>query len=177
MPNPVQQSPPLRRPYASQYVALWRLKDGTAVTIRPIRPEDESMAVDFYQKLSDRSVYLRYFRSKQADKAALHEYLKPICCVDYNREMVLVAMYENRISSHDEMIAGARLVNLHGSSEAECAIIVADGYHNRGLGTELCRRLLEIARVEAVQRVTCAILPGNVTMCTICSRFGFDLEF
>ena len=49
------------RPYPTQYVGAWTMKDGTAVTIRPIRPEDEPLMVQFHETLSERSVYLRYF--------------------------------------------------------------------------------------------------------------------
>ena len=49
------------RAYPTRYVAAWTMKDGTAVTIRPIRPEDEPAMVRFHETLSERSVYLRYF--------------------------------------------------------------------------------------------------------------------
>ncbi len=49
------------RPYPARYVSPWTMKDGTRVTIRPIRPEDEPAMVRFHETLSERSVYLRYF--------------------------------------------------------------------------------------------------------------------
>jgi acetyltransferase len=54
---------PAIRPYPLQYVSPWTMKDGTQVTIRPIRPEDEPLIVKFHETLSDRSVYLRFFSS------------------------------------------------------------------------------------------------------------------
>jgi acetyltransferase len=45
------------RPYPTRYMVPWKLKDGSAVTIRPIRPEDEPLMVEFHQTLSERSVY------------------------------------------------------------------------------------------------------------------------
>jgi acetyltransferase len=47
---------PAIRPYPSQYVAAWRMKDGTTVLIRPIRPEDEPAMIAFHETLSERSV-------------------------------------------------------------------------------------------------------------------------
>ncbi len=47
------------RPYPMQMVREWTMKDGSQVTIRPIRPEDEPAMIKFHQKLSERSVYLR----------------------------------------------------------------------------------------------------------------------
>ena len=51
------------RPYPTQYVEDWKLRDGTAVRIRPIRPEDEPMMVRFHKTLSDQSVRSRLFPS------------------------------------------------------------------------------------------------------------------
>jgi len=48
------------RAYPTRYVAPWTMKDGNAVTIRPIRPEDEPALVRFHETLSERTVYLRY---------------------------------------------------------------------------------------------------------------------
>ena len=67
------------RPYPSQYVWEWKLKDGTPVTIRPIRPEDEPLIVQFHHTLSERSVYLRYFCSLSLTTRVDHERLVRIC--------------------------------------------------------------------------------------------------
>jgi len=49
------------RPYPTQYLHAWKLADETPVTIRPIRPEDESLMIDFHKSLSEETVHLRYF--------------------------------------------------------------------------------------------------------------------
>ena len=58
------------RPYPTQYVAPWTAPDGLAVTIRPIRPEDEPLIVRFHEKLSENTVYLRYFQSLKLSRAS-----------------------------------------------------------------------------------------------------------
>jgi acetyltransferase len=173
MPNEVSAGG--TRAYPTEYVGQWTLKDGTLVTVRPIRPEDEPLVLNFYQKLSNRSVYLRYFRPKQANEGIAHEYLSRICHINYDREMVLVAVREIPESDHEQVIAGGRLIKLPARNEAECAAIVADEFQHQGLGTELLRRLLGIARTEKLQRVTCIILPENTRMRAICERLGFHL--
>ncbi|HEV2696893.1 MAG TPA: acetate--CoA ligase family protein, partial [Terriglobales bacterium] len=82
---------PAIRPYPVQYVWDWAMKDGTAVTIRPIRPEDEPLMAKFHETLSDRSVYLRYFGSLSLKTRIAHERLVRICFGDYDRELALVA--------------------------------------------------------------------------------------
>ena len=82
---------PTIRPYPSQYVREWHLKDGTAVTIRPIRPEDEPLIAHFHTTLSERSVYLRYFCSLSLSTRVEHERLVRICFGSYDRGFALVA--------------------------------------------------------------------------------------
>jgi acetyltransferase len=87
--NPLPKS--AIRPYPINYVWTWTMKNGTKVTIRPIRSEDEPLMVRFHQTLSDRSVYLRYFCSLSLSRRVAPERLARICFGDYDREMVLVA--------------------------------------------------------------------------------------
>src|SRR5205823_1816906 len=82
---------PAIRPYPSKYVIPWTLKDGTAITIRPIRPEDEPLMVKFHQGLSERSVRLRYFAPLKLGQRVAHERLTRVCFNDYDRELALVA--------------------------------------------------------------------------------------
>src|ERR1700745_2484297 len=74
-------------PYPSQYVFEWRMKDGTAITIRPIRPADEAAMVRFHTTLSERSVYLRYFCTLSFSTRVEHERLVHICFPEYDHEM------------------------------------------------------------------------------------------
>jgi acetyltransferase len=170
--------PPAIRPYPSQYVSTWTMKDGTAVTIRPIRPEDEPQMVRFHQTLSERSVYLRYFQVTQLSTRVAHERLVRICFIDYDREMALVA---ERNSARDdgtgrEILGVGRLSKLHGRNEAEFAILVSDLYQRHGLGFELMRRLTQIARDEKLERVTGNILPENKEMQGLAKKTGFVLK-
>jgi acetyltransferase len=57
------------------------------------------------------------------------------------------------------------------------AILVSDDFHHHGLGTELLRRLIDIARREKVERVTADILAENRTMQRICEGLGFRLAY
>ena len=77
------------RPYPTQYVTPWKLKDGTMVTIRPIRPEDEPLVVKFHQTLSERSVYNRYFSALELSQRIAHERLIRICQNDADRETLV----------------------------------------------------------------------------------------
>jgi len=163
------------RPYPTQYVRPWKLKNGEAVTIRPIRPEDEPLLIRLHQELSDRSVYLRYFQPLKLSQRTAHERLTRICFIDYDREMALVVEHKLKDES-PEIIAIGRLSKLRGRKEAELAVLVDDRYQHQGMGSELYRRLVDIAREEKLERVVSTILTENRDMLAICQKIGFQME-
>jgi acetyltransferase len=158
-------------PYPAQYAKRWIFEDGTEVMIRPICPEDESRIADFHQHVSDRSVYLRYFHMMNLDSRVTHERLKRVCCIDYTREMVLVVEHAG------EILAVGRLTKADQGNEGEFALLIADAYQGHGVGTELLHRLVEVARLEKLARVTAEILPENDHMLHVCRQLGFRLQF
>ncbi|HYE25699.1 MAG TPA: bifunctional acetate--CoA ligase family protein/GNAT family N-acetyltransferase, partial [Clostridia bacterium] len=151
------------QPYPAKYVDRWKMKNGEEVTIRPIRPEDEPLMVDFHKKLSERTVYLRYFQPLKLSQRTAHERLTRICFIDYDREMALVVERKNADGS-PEVIGVGRMSKLHGRNEAELAALVRDEYQGKGLGKELYRRLLQIAKDEKVAKVHSNMLGENNEM-------------
>jgi acetyltransferase len=164
------------RPYPTQYAGSWKTRTGETVTIRPIRPEDEPLMVKFHETLSEQTVYLRYFQALKLNERIAHDRLTRTCFIDYDREMVLVAFREKRKTGFREILGAIRLSRVRGTEEAEFAVLVSDPFQHRGLGTELLRRILDIARHEKVRRVTADILPGNLAMQHVCSTLGFRLH-
>ncbi|MGC9973173.1 MAG: bifunctional acetate--CoA ligase family protein/GNAT family N-acetyltransferase [Bryobacteraceae bacterium] len=163
------------RPYPTKYVAPWTAKDGTKVVIRPIRPEDEPLLVKFHETLSERSVYQRYLHLMKLSQRVEHERLTRICFIDYDREMALVAEYEDPATGEPQVIGVARLKRAHGVNQAEFAAIVTDEYQGRGLGSELLRRMIEVAKDEKLGCITGDVLPDNVMMLRVCEKMGFQL--
>ncbi|NHC34920.1 bifunctional acetate--CoA ligase family protein/GNAT family N-acetyltransferase [Scytonema millei VB511283] len=164
------------RPYPQQYVSQWTMRDGTIVTIRPIRPEDEPLMVQFHQTLSEESVYFRYFHLIKLSQRIAHERLTRICFIDYDREMALVTEYHHPQTATREILAVGRLSKLHGCNEAEFAMLVGDRHQRQGLGTELLSRLLQVGRDEKLDRITAEILAENRAMQKVCEKLGFHLH-
>jgi acetyltransferase len=164
------------RPYPTQYIGEWTMKDGTPVTIRPIRPEDEPLMVQFHQTLSEESVYFRYFHLIKLSQRITHERLTRICFIDYDREMALVAEHQNPQTGTRQILAIGRLSKLHGTDAAEFAMLVSDCYQCQGLGTEMVRRLLQVGHQENIRRVTANILADNYGMQRVCEKLGFRLK-
>jgi acetyltransferase len=167
---------PAIRPYPTQYVSAWTMSDSTEITIRPIRPEDEPLIVQFHHNLSDRSVYLRYFHYLRFEQRVSHERLARICFIDYDRQMALVAERRDPVTGEAEILGVGRLIKTYGMREAEFAVIVADRYQGRGIGGQLLRRAIDFARDEKIERVTGSILAENVAMQGVCKRLGFTLR-
>ncbi|QEI43409.1 Succinyl-CoA ligase [ADP-forming] subunit alpha [Dolichospermum sp. UHCC 0315A] len=163
------------RPYPSQYISNWKLNNGTPITIRPIRPEDEPLMVEFHKTLSEESVYFRYFHMIKLSQRITHERLTRICFIDYDREMALVAEYQNPETEKREILAVGRLSKLHGSNAAEFAMLVSDKFQDQGLGTELLRRLLEVGKNERSCCIYADILADNSGMQRVCEKLGFQI--
>lgn len=169
--------------YSDHYLKPWVMKDGSTTTIRPIRPEDEPMMVEFHASLSERTIYLRYFYYLKLNKRTSHERLARICSIDAEREMVLVVERSCVSSSlnkggkkrvaKNKIIAVGRLNRIRDSNDAEIAVLISDQYQGRGLGTELLNRLLHIGYQAKLNRVIAEILPENAVMKRINEKLDF----
>ena len=165
------------RPYPTQYVSNEVLRDGTPVTIRPIRPEDELLMVKFHETLSEESVYMRYFHMMNLTQRTAHERLTRICFIDYDREMALVAEHTDPETKEREIMGVSRLSSRGAlPDEAEFSVLVSDRFQRLGLGTLLVGRLLEVGRAEGLERITAEILFDNRPMQRISKKLGFHLR-
>jgi acetyltransferase len=164
------------RPYPTQYIGQWTMKDGTPVTIRPIRPEDEPLMVQFHETLSEQSVYFRYFHLIKLQSRIAHERLTRICFIDYDQEIALVVESHNPATQTRKILAVGRLSKIHGTNTAEFAIVVSDRAQCQGIGTELLRRLLQVGRDEQLSSITADILVDNYAMQKVCEKLGFRIE-
>jgi acetyltransferase len=165
---------PAIRPYPTEQISRGELRDGSAILIRPIRPEDEPMMVAFHKTLGEQSVRMRYLQGIKLDVRTAHERLVRVCFVDYDRELALVA--ERQTGQEErEIIALGRLSRerVRGSAEAEFSLLVADPWQGRGVGGQLLARLIEVARGEGITRIYAEILETNLRMQRLCTRLGF----
>lgn len=163
------------RPYPAQYVWEWKLKDGTQVTIRPIRPEDEPLIAHFHTTLSERSVYLRYFCALSLSSRVEHERLVRICFGSYDRGFALVADRTNPETGEHEILGVGRFSAMN-RNEAEAAVLVSDHWHGKGLGTELLASVARVAREEKYKRLVGEILRDNLATQAIFRKVGFILR-
>jgi len=163
------------RPYPNKYVGNWTMRDGSEITIRPIRPEDEPLLVRFHEKLSEETIRSRYFHAMKLGHRTAHERLLRICFIDYDREMALVADHLDPATGTHEILGVGRLNKSHSLQEADLGLIIRDSSQGKGLGIELLRRLIQVGRDEHLSRILADILPENRAMRRLCEKLGFKV--
>ena len=161
------------RPYPRKYAGAWTGPDGQVLRIRPIRPEDEPLVVEFHRSLSPETVFQRYLRHLGFDERTAHERMVRICFLDYDRELALVAEGEHPETGAPEIIGIGRLSRLFGTNDADFALLVTDQRQGKGIGTELLRRLVEVARAEGVATIGTDMRADNVRGRRAVEKAGF----
>ncbi|MGA8205433.1 MAG: GNAT family N-acetyltransferase, partial [Woeseiaceae bacterium] len=156
-------------PYPIDLVDDFVLADGTRLTIRPIRPEDAVLEREFVNGLSDRSKYLRFML---ALKNITPQMVSRFTQIDYDREMALVALVPD--GDAGRQVAVGRYVADPDGHACEFAIVVDDAWHNKGIATELLRRLIDVARERRIKRMDGIVLRENEGMLSLARDLGFE---
>jgi GNAT superfamily N-acetyltransferase len=134
------------------------LLDGARVSYRAIAPDNAPALQRFHHRLSERSIYLRFFGAKPelSDRKAGY-----FTNVDGTNRFALVALDPER---PEEIIAVVSFDREGESDRAEYAAAVEDGWQGRGLGLALTRRLIEAALKRGIRVFTGIVLPQNARM-------------
>ena len=169
IPTPDEERERLARPvpsYPPGHEEDVVLKDGTSLHLRPIRPDDGPELLKLYDKLSNTSLYHRFFvvPPKDASKA---DYLAH---VDYENQFALVA------ATNGEVVAVARYHrDLSRHEHAEVAFTVADSLQRKGIGSILLSRLAAIAREHGVTVFDAEVMSDNAGMIRVFEKSGLAL--
>jgi len=155
-------------PYPAELVRRITLRDGRAVTLRPIRPEDADAHAAFFARLSPEDVRLRFFAPI---RALSPEQIARMTQIDYDREMAIIATTGD--GAEAETLGVVRLFRT--GAEAEFAIVVRSDMKGSGLGGALMRAGLDWAREAGIARVTGDVLAENEGMLAFVRRLGFSV--
>jgi len=147
------------------------LCDGTEVVIRPIHSHDCSSCSTMLTACSEESLYSRYERvvTESPDDLAAE-----LCNPD--PETVRTVVGEIRHGTFPTIIGIAQLLADPAHRVAEYAVLVADPWQNRGLGSRLTDTCLEIADRWGIPRVVAEFLPSNMRMIRILEKRAFDMS-
>ncbi len=163
------------QPYDLKIEHTLSLKEFGRINLRPIRIEDENEMVDFHLKLSEESIYLRYFEHITLDTRTLHERLARICT---NTDESFAIVAETPANGHlpAQIIGVGRLTTTETPGKAAFAMIVAGVALETHLPRELLKHLLTIARAYRFRTVTGELLVADHDMLNLCRSLGFRLH-
>ena len=159
---------------ARSYLVRDKLRNGTRVIIRAVRPDDRERIVKAFGELERDSVYTRFFSYKNELTAAD---LSRLDTMDFVHEVMLLATIG---SAGDQRVIGSAIYieqdSADGKRAAEVAFTVEEDYQGLGIAGRLLAHLLAIARESGIERFEADVLPGNAPMLAVFSRSGLPMQ-
>jgi len=153
-------------PYPKHIETTEAARDGTSITVRAVRPEDEPLLQDLFAHMSPEDQRLRFFAPMRELNHALAARLSQI---DYDREMALIALYDG------VPLGVARYAADPDRLRAEYAVAVRSDWKGRGVGHLLMTRLLDVAFEAGIGELFGEVLHENKPMLDMCRELGFTL--
>lgn len=162
VPDPAEYPPG----YPTEWEADVLLADGGVARLRPIRPDDAALLVEFYDRVSPESKYLRFFapypRLSQKDVARFTQ-------VDYIDRVALI------ITLGEQMIGVGRYDRIE-NDQAEVAFLVEDAHQGRGIAQLLLEHLADAARERGITKFVAEVLPQNRRMAQVFADAGYRVH-
>jgi len=158
-------APPAIRPYPDHLAHDAVLEDGSSVTVRPIRPEDEPAIAGMLARSSQEDLRLRFFAPI---RQLSHESAARLTQIDYGREMAFVAAEDG------ELLGVSRLAEDPEGETAEFAVLVRTDRQKRGLGERLMSDLIAYARDRGIAVLHGTVMTENRRMLALCEKLGFE---
>ena len=145
--------------------------NGLELFFRPIRPSDERLFQEYLYKLSERSVYLRFF---QVRRDFPHELAQEMVAVDYQQNMGIVGTLGT--SDTAPIVAAGHWMMDFNENMAEVAFSVADEHQRKGIGTHLLHFLMRVARERGLHGFRANVIAGNMAMTRVFQKSGCVLH-
>ncbi|MDN5762468.1 MAG: GNAT family N-acetyltransferase [Microlunatus sp.] len=152
--------------YPTEWEADVLLADGGVARLRPIRPDDAELLVDFYDRVSPESKYLRFFapypRLSKKDVARFTQ-------VDYIDRVAFI------LTLGERMIGVGRYDRIE-NDQAEVAFLVEDAHQGRGIAQLLLEHLADAARERGITEFVAEVLPQNRRMAQVFADAGYRVH-
>ncbi|GII27610.1 bifunctional acetate--CoA ligase family protein/GNAT family N-acetyltransferase [Planotetraspora mira] len=157
----------MRPHYPAHWEADVVLSDGGTAHLRPIRPDDADLLRSFYSRLSEQSIFFRFFgpRPRLTDRE-----IAWFTNVDYSDRVALIATIGT------EMVAVVRYDRVEPRDHAEVAFLVEDAHQGRGMASILMEHLRAAARERGIRTFIADILPGNHRMTGLLRQAGYTAQ-
>src|SRR3954454_9921147 len=154
-------------PYPRELAGRARLRDGTEIDLRPIRPEDEALLHDLVAHMTQEDLRRRFLAPI---RSLSHQLAARMTQIDYDREMALVAAHRGTV------LGIARYFADPDRLQAEYAVAVRSDWKGRGIGYVLMQRLIEIARQYGIGELVGDVLRENEPMLAMRRVLGFEIR-
>jgi len=105
-----------------------------------------------------------------------HERLSRICHGDYERVITLVAERSDATGDDLRILGAARMSKIHGTESARFSILISDQAQGKGIGRELIKRLIQVAKGEKIKSLRALMTRDNHAMQHLCQKLGFSLS-
>jgi GNAT superfamily N-acetyltransferase len=138
---------------------------------RPVKASDERLFQEYLYRLSEQSVYMRFF---QIRRDFPHSLAQKMAAVDYVENLGIVGTLGT--SDTAPIVAAAHWMLDRDENLAEVAFSVADRYQSKGIGTHLLRYLIRLARERGIAGFAAEILPSNTAMLRVFQKSGYPLQ-
>jgi len=158
--------------YPSQYESWTTLKNGKKVFLRPVLETDGDLLTGLFNKLSPRSIYLRFLNPL---RSLPEDLLYSLTHVDYGREFALVALIGE--DGKDCIIAVGRYGFNPEDNVTDLAVVVRDDWQNLGLGKTLLSRTISIGKEHGISRFVSVINPQNYFIKRTLEKLGYELRY
>jgi len=156
--------------YPAHLIETIRLRDGTPLTIRPIRGDDYRLELEFIRGLSKRTAYQRLLSPRKLSASELMRLVH----IDYGRELALIAT--TMVDGVLRAVGVARYAPEPDGGSCDFAIVIADAWQGRGLGEVLLRALVRAAAQAGVPALSGLTLATNQAMRALARRVGFAVQ-
>jgi acetate---CoA ligase (ADP-forming) len=135
------------------------LRDGSLVHVRPVLLEDRALLISFIENLSRETFYLRFLHAMKPEQAVKG-------MLPSSERYALLAMRE-------DMVIGHALYATTVPGKADAAVVVADAYQGKGLGTILLGQLTQAAISAGITELEAHVAPENAAMLQVLRELGF----
>ena len=103
--------------------------------------------------------------------------------IDYDREMALVAVVKQRSTGADgaiietERIVGvSRYITNPDQSSCEFALVIADDFNGKGLGSRMMLSIMDVARDKGLSEIEGLVLANNPDMLKLMKSLGYTIK-
>jgi acetyltransferase len=143
---------------------------GQRLTIRPIRPEDETAHSAFISAMTADDLRLRFFGAVSGFD---HTQLARMTQIDYDREMAFIAT--TGPGADARTLGVVRTITDPDNENAEFAVAVRSDLKGKGLGRMLMDRMIAYVRSRGTRWIVGEVLRENGPMLGLVKACGFSM--